>query len=166
VPTIHKILLALLLGAIAGAGQAQGTDEVPITRSGSSPRIYITLVPRAAEAGFAPDSWPHMAAERARLDLPIRTSRRNRLAFSLVHRDILSRGDVLQLRLASDAHVLAQLLSGGQFSDADDSWIAVLGLASRVRLSYTNGPWSLSLTTRRKIGDSNVRARLNYTVRF
>ena len=68
--------------------------------------------------------------------------------------------------LVSDTHVLAQLLSGGQFSEVDDSWIAALGLASRVRLSYTNGPMEFTLSAKHKFGESDVQARLTLGLRF
>lgn len=132
-----------------------------------SPRIFVTLVPRAAE----PDEpyWRGLDATdatRPRLKLPMRTVRPNRLEFSLVHTDVIANGDRLRLRMASDAHIVAQLLSGGQFSSEDDSWIAVLGFASRVKMSYDYGPWELSVSARRKFGDSDVRARFGYAVRF
>ena len=165
-PTIHQLIAGILLLATACVARAGALDEQGQLTLAATSRMYVTLVPRSAE----PDDVPHWVdafpSTQPSLNLSLRTSRRNRLEFSLSQHDVLADGDRLQLRLASDAHILAQLLSGGQFSEADDSWIAVLGLASRARLSYNNGPWELSLSARRRFGDGDVRARLSYSIRF
>jgi hypothetical protein len=160
----------MLWGAVllisATAARAGVQDAAPPATLAAAPRMYVTLVPRAGEVDEVTRLAEYSPSFRPSLNLALLTTRRNRLEFSLAQRDVLTRGDRLQLRLASDAHVVAQLLSGGQFSEADDSWIAVLGLASRVRLSYTNGPWELSVSARRTLSDGSVRARFSYHVRF
>jgi hypothetical protein len=167
VPSIRQILVAVLILASAGkAGAANSEEAVGQLRLAATSRIYVTLVPRAAEEDDGPRWLEGAPTVRPALNLPLRSIRRNRLTFSMTHRDVLVEGDQLQLRLASDAHIVAQLLSGGAFSEADDSWIAVLGLASRFRLSYTSGPFELSVSARRKFGDGSVRARLSYNLRF
>ena len=165
-PSMRQILLAMLLLTVARmAGAAPADAGAPVTLAATS-RIFVTLVPHSADLDDLPHWTPDPATVRPALNLSLRSTRPNRLEFSLSQRDVLGQGDMLQLRLASDAHIVAQLLSGGQFSEADDSWIAVLGLASRVRLSYTNGPWELSVSAKRKFGDGDVRARLSYGYRF
>lgn len=165
-PSIRLILVLLTLLATAGVADAAAYEEtVGQVTLPSASRIYVTLVPRSADVEDGP-RWLEGSTIRPALNLSLRSTRRNRLTFAMTHRDLLIEGDQLQLRMASDAHIVAQLLTGGQFSDADDSWIAVLGLASRFRLSYTAGPWELSLSARRKLGDGNVRARFSYAVRF
>ena len=165
-PSIHQLLLGILLSTAAGLVSAAKDDTAaPVTLVATS-RIYVTLVPRSADTDDTPRWIDSSSGVRPALNLSLRTTRRNRMEFSIGRRDLLADGDQLQLRLASDAHVVAQLLSGGQFSEEDDSWIAVLGLASRFRLSYNNGPWELSLSARRKLGDGNVRARFSYGIRF
>jgi len=163
-----RFVAAMVLMALGFAVRAASPDGTTTTTFGlvSNARVYVTLVPRGTE----PEDQPHWIdrsfLSRPALDLTMPTARRNRLEFSILQRDVLARGDVLQLRLASDAHILAQLLSGGQFSDQDDSWIAILGLASRLKLSYTNGPWELSISARHRFAEGNARARLAYVVRF
>jgi len=165
-PSMRQMLLAiLLLTAARMAGAAAAETVAPVTLAATS-RIFVTLVPHTADLDDLPRWTPDPATVRPALNLSLRSTRPNRLEFSLSRRDLLGQGDLLQLRLASDAHIVAQLLSGGQFSEADDSWIAVLGLASRVRLSYTNGSWELSVSAKRKFGDGDVRARLSYGFRF
>lgn len=167
VPSVyHLLLLAASLLAGSGAVRAAGSDiPAPVTLAAAS-RIYVTLVPRSAEDELGPRWIERSPGVQPSLNLSLRTTRRNRLEFALATRDLLAEGDQLRLRLASDAHIVAQLLSGGAFSEVDDSWIAVLGLASRFRLSYNNGPWELSVSARRKLGDGNLRARFFYKVRF
>lgn len=166
VPSMQQLLLAVLFLAGSGAAQAAASETpAPVTLAAAS-RVYVTLVPRSAEDEFGPRWIEGSPRIHPSLNLSLRTSRRNRLEFALATRDLLSEGDQLRLRLASDAHIVAQLLTGGAFSEVDDSWIAVLGLASRFRLSYNNGPWELSVSARRKLGDGNLRARFSYKVRF
>jgi hypothetical protein len=161
---VRRIVLGMLLLSVAKLAVASTEPTAPVTLAATS-RIYVTLVPRTADDDDTRllDSTPQM---RSGLNLTLRTTRRNRLEFSLLRRDVLAEGDKLQLRMASDAHIVAQLLSGGAFSEADDSWIAVLGLASRFRLSYTNGPFELSISAKRKFGDGDLKARLTYGFRF
>jgi len=164
VPTLHRLFAAILLLAATSLAQAAGNElslQLPFV---STPRVFVTLTPYSFDPrpGFDPYATP----PHPRWNFPLQTTRRNRLEFAIVRHGVLADTDRLQVRLASDAHVFAQLLSGGRFSENDDSWIAVLGLASRVRLSYTNGPWDLSVSARRKLGDSDVRARLSYKLRF
>lgn len=159
-----RFFAAILLLAAAGLAHAMGDAvslRVPLA---ATPRVFVTLTPYAAES--APRSFDLYPEPRPGWAFPLRPQRRNRLEFAIVRHGVLASNDRLQLRLASDAHVFAQLLSGGRFSETDDSWLAVLGLASRVRLSYTNGPWDLTVSARRKFGDSDVRARFSYKVRF
>jgi hypothetical protein len=161
------LLWSVVLLAAAPGVQAASADVPAPTILMASSRVYVTLVPRTAE----PDEigWLHgdaIVPNAPSLNLPLGSVRRNRLEFSITRTDVLVRGDHLRLRLASDAHVIAQLLSGGQFSDADDSWIAMLGIASRVRITYDLGPWELSISARRKFGDADVRARFGYMLRF
>ena len=165
-PTIHQLIAGILLLATACVARAGGQDQPGQQVLAATSRMYVTLVPRSAEPDDVPrwiDAFPNTQPS---LNLSLRTSRRNRLEFSLSQQNLLADGDVLQLRMASDAHILAQLLSGGQFSEVDDSWIAVLGLASRLRLTYNNGPWELSLSAKRRFGDGDVRARISYGIRF
>jgi hypothetical protein len=161
---VRRVLLGILLLSAARMAAASTEPAAPVTLAATS-RIYVTLVPRTADDDESrwTDRTPQM---RTGLNLTLRTTRRNRLEFSLLRRDVLAEGDRLQLRMASDAHIVAQLLSGGAFSEADDSWIAVLGLASRFRLSYTNGPWELSISAKRKFGEGDLKARLTYGFRF
>jgi hypothetical protein len=155
-----------MLVAGAAAAHAAPQDAPPTLTLSAASRIYVTLVPRTA----APDEdgWrgTDIASPSRPLNLSLAAVRRNRLEFSLTHTDVFARGDRLRLRLASDAHVIAQLLSGGQFSEADDSWIAVLGLASRVRVSYELGQWELAISARRKFGRGDARAHFGYSLRF
>jgi hypothetical protein len=166
-PSIHRLLWGMLVLAGVGAAQAAPQDAPAAVTLAATSRVYVTLVPRTAEpdevGGHRGDS---LSPGQAYLNLPLSAARRNRLEFSLTRTDVVAQGDRLQLRLASDAHVIAQLLTGGQFSEADDSWIAMLGLASRVRLSYQLGGWELSVSARRKFGEGDVRARLAYAIRF
>jgi len=166
-PPIRQIILGMLLLIAAGAVVAAPPETpAPLALTANS-RIYITLVPRSADDDFGPRWIEGGPTGSSSLNFALRTARRNRLEFALSERDVLARGDQLQLRLASDAYALAQVLSGGQFSEIDDGWIAVLGLASRVRLSYSNGPMEFSLSAKRKFGEaSDVRARLSLGVRF
>jgi hypothetical protein len=157
----------VLLLASAGTACAERSEPaVGQVRLAATSRIYVTLVPRSADDDEGARWLEGGSSIRPALNLSLRTTRRNRLAFAMTHRDVLFEGDLLQLRLASDAHVIAQLISGGAFSDADDSWIAMLGLASRFRLSYTSGPWQLSVSARHKFGDADVKARLTYGFAF
>ncbi|HTT11181.1 MAG TPA: hypothetical protein VMG60_09855 [Burkholderiaceae bacterium] len=165
-PSICRILLGVLLLTAAGAAVAAPPESVPQLTLGSTSRIYVTLVPRTADDDFEPRWINGATTVPSSLNLSMPVARRNRLEFSLTERDVLARGDRLQLRLASDAHILAQLLSGGQFSEVDDSWIAALGLASRLRLSYTSGPMELSVSARHKLGENDLQARLSFGVRF
>lgn len=160
-------VLALCASLGAAPVHAASQDTPALFTLSQSPRIYVTLVPRAAE----PDepAWHGLDATdatRQRLKLPLQPVRRNRLEFALTYNDVVASGDRLRMRLASDAHIIAQLLSGGQFSSEDDSWIAMLGFASRVKLSYDYGGWELSISARRKLGESDVRARFGYALRF
>jgi len=167
-PPIRRIILGTLLLLIAaGAVAAAPPDSpAPLALSANS-RIYITLVPHSADDDFGPRWIGGSPTGSSSLNFSLRTARRNRLEFALSERDVLARGDLLQLRLASDAYAIAQVLSGGQFSEIDDGWIAILGLASRVRLSYTNGPMEFSLSAKRKLGEaSELRARLSLGARF
>jgi len=166
VRSICRILLAILLLAATGATRAAPPESAPQMTLGSTARLYITLVPRTTDDDFEPRWISGAPTFPASLNLSMPAARRNRLEFALTERDVLAHGDRLQLRLASDTHVLAQLLSGGQFSDVDDSWIAALGLASRVRLSYTNGPMEFTLSAKHKFGESDVQARLTLGLRF
>jgi hypothetical protein len=165
-PPIRRFLLGMLLLIAAGTALAAPPDTpAPLALTANS-RIYITLVPRSADDDFGP-RWIDGTPTGSSLNFSLRTARRNRLEFALSERDVLARGDQFQLRLASDAYALAQVLSGGQFSEIDDGWLAVLGVASRVRLSYTNGPVEFSLSAKRKLGEaSDLRARLSLGVRF
>ncbi len=166
-PSIRRLLWVVLL--VAGATSAHAApqaQDAPALMLATSSRTYVTLVPRTAEPDEYGWRYTDIASPSRPLNLAFGTVRRNRLEFSLTHTDVVARGDRLRLRLASDAHVIAQLLSGGQFSEADDSWIAMLGLASRVRVSYELGPWELSISARRKFGEGDVRARFAYAVRF
>lgn len=166
-PSIRRLLGGVLLVAGASAVHAAPQDDpAPITLAATS-RTFVTLVPRSAE----PDElgWragDAIALSTPALKLPLGAARRNRLEFALTRTDVVAQGDRLRLRLASDAHVIAQLLTGGRFSEEDDSWIAMLGFASRVRLSYDLGPWEFTVSARRKLGDGHVRARLAYAIRF
>jgi hypothetical protein len=164
-PSVRQFLLGILLLAAASAAGAASPEALPQLTLAATSRVYITLVPRTADDDFGP-RWLEGDATQPSLNLALRTARRNRLEFSLSQRDVLAQGDRLQLRLASDAHVVAQLLSGGAFSELDDSWIAVLGLASRVRLSYTNGPVEFSVSAKRKFGEGAVKAQLTIGTRF
>jgi hypothetical protein len=168
VPSIRRVLVsaALLLASAGAAGAESSEPALGQVRLAATSRIYVTLVPRSADEDEGTRWLEGGSTIRPALNLSLRTMRRNRLAFAMTHRDVLFEGDQLQLRLASDAHIVAQLLSGGAFSDADDSWIAVLGLASRFRLSYTSGPWQLSVSARHKFGDGDVKARLTYGFTF
>lgn len=166
-PSIRRLLWGVLLLLGAAAADAAPADAPVVLKLGATSRTFVTLVPRSAEPdeiGWQPGDW--IALNRPALNLPLGTVRPNRLEFSLTHTDVIASGDRLRLRLASDAHLIAQLLSGGQFSDAGDSWIAMLGFASRVRVSYDLGPWELSISARRKFGEGDVRARLAYAIRF
>jgi hypothetical protein len=165
-PSVRQVFLGILLLTTVGVAGA-ASSEVPgqVTWAATS-RIYVTLVPHTADPDDSVRWVEGSSTLQPALNLSLRTTRRNRLAFSLSQRDVLTQGDELQLRLASDVHIVAQLLSGGQFSEADDSWIAVLGLASRLRFAYTNGPWEFSLSARRKFGNGDVKARLSYGVHF
>jgi hypothetical protein len=167
VPSIRRLLWAVLLVAGVGAVHAAPQEAPALVRLAATSRTFVTLVPHSAEPDD-PD-WRGgqvIAPSAPGLKLPLDVARRNRLEFSLTHTDLIAQGDRLRLRMASDAHVIAQLLTGGQFSEADDSWIAVLGIASRVRLSYDLGPWEFTVSARRKLGESDVRARLSYAIRF
>jgi hypothetical protein len=166
VRSVRQILLGVLLLGAAGATFAAPPESTPQMALGATSRIFVTLVPHTTDDDFEPRWINGYAALQPALNLPLLAARRNRLEFSLMQRDVLARGDRLQLRLASDTHVLAQLLSGGQFSDIDDSWIAAVGLASRVRLSYTNGPMELSVVARQKLGNTDMQARLSFGARF
>jgi hypothetical protein len=167
VPSIRRLLWGMLLVAGAGAVHAAPQDALPLIRLAATSRTFVTLVPHTAEPD-EPD-WRGsqiIAPSTPALKLPLDVARRNRLDFALTHTDLITRGDRLRLRMVSDAHVIVQLLTGGQFSEADDSWIAVLGIASRVRLSYELGPWEFTVSARRKFGESDVRARFSYAIRF
>jgi hypothetical protein len=166
VPSVRPILLGALLLTAAGETVAAPPEPTPQMAFGATSRIFVTLAPHTADDDFEPRWINGVSTLQPALNLPLLAARRNRLEFSLAQRDVLAHGDRLQLRLASDAHILAQLLSGGQFSDIDDSWIAAVGLASRVRLSYTNGPMEFSVTARHKLGNSDMQARLSFGVRF
>lgn len=164
-PTLRDLVAwIVLIAAATGVARAAGNDATLRFALASSPRVFVTLTPYAADARPGFDQYP--SAEPPALNFALQTVRRNRLEFALVRQGVIASSDRLQIRLASDAHLVAQLLSGGRFSEADDSWIAVLGLASRVRLSYTLGPWDLSVSARRKLGESDVRARFSYKVWF
>jgi hypothetical protein len=166
-PPIRQVLLGTLLLIAAKAVAAAPPDAPPPLGLTANSRIYITLVPHGTEDDFGPRWIDGTSTVSSSLNFSLRTVRRNRLDFALSERDVLARGDQLQLRLASDAYAIAQLLSAGQFSEVDDSWIAVVGFASRVRLSYTNGPLEFSLSAKRKLGEtSDVRARLSLGARF
>jgi hypothetical protein len=166
IPSIRPLLLGILLLSAVGLAKAAAPDAQGQVTLAATSRIYVTLVPRSAETDDGPRPIEASSAVRPALNLSLRATRRNRLEFALATNGILTDGDQLKLRLASDAHIVAQLISGGQFSEVDDSWIAVLGLASRFGLSYNNGPWELSLSARRKLGDGNLRARFSYSIRF
>jgi hypothetical protein len=169
-PSIRRIFVGVSL-LIAGGLVDTAVHAAPVETSREvrlmpTSRIYVTLVPRSADPDDGTRWINGVPTVQPSLNLSIRTSRRNRLEFALTRRDLISEGDQLRLRLASDAHIVAQLLSGGAFSEVDDTWIAVLGLASRMRLSYNNGPWEFSLSARHRFGDGAVRARLTYGFRF
>jgi hypothetical protein len=167
VPSIRLRVVTGILLLIAGTAAAAAVpdDGTPVLLPGAA-RVYVTLVPQGIDPRGGQHGVDLSLAARPALNLSLRTSRRNRLEFSLGRHDVLDAGDHLQIRLASDAHVIAQLLSGGRFSQEDDSWIAILGLSSRLKLSYDNGPWQFSLTACRQFGGAKVRARLTYAVRF
>src|SRR5438552_14634509 len=118
-PSIHRVVLAvLLLSAVVQAHAAALDAAAPVNLAVTS-RIYVTLVPHNPDDD-APRWIEASSVAAPALNLALRTARRNRLEFSLAQRDLLTQGDQLQLRLASHAHLMAQLLSGGQFSEEDD----------------------------------------------
>src|SRR6185503_5386650 len=116
--SIRRFLVAVVLLASAGTAGAESFEptvgQMSLT---ANSRIYVTLAPRSADEEEGPRWLEGGSTIRPALNLSLRTMRRNRLAFAMTHRDVLFEGDQLQLRLASDAHIVAQLLSGGAFSD-------------------------------------------------
>jgi hypothetical protein len=158
-----RSLLGIALAAAAAVAQARdvrGAESLDL----KTPRFFITLVPQRANIDLVPGFGETPSAIPA---LKLTAPRRSRLEFAIQQRDVFASGDQLQLRLASDAHVVAQLLSGGKFSGADEEgMLAMLGAASRLRLSYSLGPWSLALGATRKLGAGEVNARIAFSVRF
>ncbi len=159
-----RALLAMALAASAAATHARNPGDAGDALDLTTPRFFVTIVPHRADI----DSLPGFSESPAPIPtLKFTAPRRGRLEFAVQQRDVFAAGDQLQLRLASDAHVVAQLLSGGRFSGAEEEgMLAMLGVASRLRLSYSNGPWSLSLGATRKLGNGEFAARISYAVRF
>ncbi len=155
-----RILLGITCAAVAALAHARDAVE---SLNLSTPHFFVTLVPHRGDSEWVPGfDQGDFGAPMLRLAAP----RRSRLEFAVQQRDFLTSGDQLQLRLASDAHVVAQLLSGGELSGEEEGMIAMLGVASRLKLSYSNGPWNFSLGATRKLGNGQVNARLSFAVRF
>jgi hypothetical protein len=163
--TICRFFLGVLMLATAAAPQARSERDRIQPIDLSTPRFIVNLVPHYADGDSVSAFQPHPQVSQS--TLPLKVLRRNRLEFAIQQRDLFASGDRLQIRLASDAHVVAQLLSHGQLSGVEEeSMVAILGLASRVRVNYDNGPWDLSLGATRRLGEGHFKARLSYTLRF
>jgi hypothetical protein len=163
---IDRVLLGILLAAAAASSHAGSGHNADVPVDLSMPRVSVTLVPDNPDVRPASGLRSNLIDSGSPLRLSLQAPRRKRLEVAINQRDVFAPGDRLQLRLASDAHLVAKLLSRGEFSGAEESMVAFLGFASRLRLSYSNGPWDFSLGATRRLGDGQVKARLTYTVRF